>query len=147
MSNSKGSGDTLQMRFEDNALLSLLFGEHDSHLNRIERQLGVSIASRGNRLEITGPSSKAEQAQAALAALYQRLKRGQEVDGAAVDAAVRLAHSRGGAEGPGAFGIESEIHTKKRRISARSPVQAQYINALRAHELVFGLGPAGTGKT
>ena len=147
MSVAKSNDAIVQMRFDDNALLPLLFGEHDSHLGRIERQLGVSIASRGNRLEITGPSTKAEQAQAALAALYQRLKRGHEVDGAAVDAAVRLAHSRGGAEAPGAFGIESEVHTKKRRISARSPVQAQYIQALRAHELVFGLGPAGTGKT
>ncbi|HTS92799.1 MAG TPA: PhoH family protein [Stellaceae bacterium] len=145
MSGSKGGG-IVQMRFDDNALLPLLFGEHDAHLGRIERQLGVSIASRGNLLEITGPSLKAGQAQAALASLYQRLKHGDEVDGATVDAAVRLAHSRAG-EPPAAFGIESEIHTRKRRISARSPVQAEYIRALRSHELVFGLGPAGTGKT
>ncbi|HMK67025.1 MAG TPA: PhoH family protein [Stellaceae bacterium] len=146
MSGTKGSDGIVQMRFDDNALLPLLFGEHDAHLGRIERQLGVSIASRGNLLEITGPSLKAEQAQAALAALYQRLKHGDEVDGATVDAAVRLAHSRAG-EPPGIFGVESEIHTRKRRISARSPVQAEYIRALRAYELVFGLGPAGTGKT
>jgi phosphate starvation-inducible PhoH-like protein len=139
--------DTVQMQFDDNTLLPLLFGERDAHLDRVERQLGVSVVSRGNRLAITGPAVRAEQARAALASLYARLKRGLEVDGAAVDAAVRLAHSRGGAEAPSAFGIEGEIHTRKRRISARSPVQAEYIRALREYELVFGLGPAGTGKT
>jgi len=133
--------DTVQMQFDDNTLLPLLFGERDAHLDRVERQLGVSVVSRGNRLAITGPAVRAEQARAALASLYARLKRGLEVDGAAVDAAVRLAHSRGGAEAPSAFGIEGEIHTRKR------PVQAEYIRALREHELVFGLGPAGTGKT
>ena len=137
---------TVQMQFDDNTLLPMLFGEHDAHLDRIERQLGVAVVSRGNRLAITGPSARAEQARAALAALYERLQRGLEVDAAAVDGAVRLAHSRDG-EQPSAFGAESEIHTRKRRISARSPAQADYIRALRTHELVFGLGPAGTGKT
>ncbi len=142
----KPVSDTVQMQFDDNALLPLLFGEHDAHLDRIERQLGVSVVSRGNRLAITGPIPRADQARAALTALYDRLKRGEEVDGATVDAAVRLAHSRPG-EAPSAFGLEGEIHTRKRRISARSTNQAAYIRALRTHELVFGLGPAGTGKT
>jgi phosphate starvation-inducible PhoH-like protein len=131
------------MQFDDNTLLPLLFGERDAHLDRIERQLGISVVSRGNRLAITGPSERAEQARAALADLYARLKRGLEVDAAAVDAAVRLAHSRGG-EAPSPFGVEGEIHTRKRRISARSPMQAEYVRALRNHELVFGLGPVAT---
>jgi phosphate starvation-inducible PhoH-like protein len=134
------------MQFDDNALLPLLFGERDAHLDRIERQLGVSVVSRGNRLAISGPSPRADQARAALASLYDRLKRGLEVDGPAVDAAVRLAHSRPG-EAPSPFGLESEIHTRKRRISARGANQAEYIRVLRSHEMVFGLGPAGTGKT
>ncbi|HLJ22075.1 MAG TPA: PhoH family protein, partial [Stellaceae bacterium] len=143
---SKPAADTVQMQFDDNALLPLLFGERDAHLDRIERQLGVSLVSRGNRLAISGPSPRAEQARVALASLYDRLKRGLEVDGATVDAAVRLAHSRPG-EAPSAFGLEGEIHTRKRRISARSANQAAYIRALGTRELVFGLGPAGTGKT
>jgi len=142
----KPAGNTVQMQFDDNALLPLLFGEHDAHLERIERQLGVSVVSRGNRLAISGPSARADQARAALSRLYDQLKRGGEIDGAAVDAAVRLAHSRPG-ESPSPFGVESEIHTRKRRISARGPNQAAYIRALRSTELVFGLGPAGTGKT
>jgi phosphate starvation-inducible PhoH-like protein len=142
----KPAGDAVQMQFDDNTLLPLLFGERDAHLDRVERQLGVSVVSRGNRLAISGPSARAEQARAALAALYDRLKRGLEVDAAAVDAALRLAHSRGG-EPPSPFGIEGEIHTRKRRIAARGVNQAEYIRVLRTHELVFGLGPAGTGKT
>ena len=142
----KPVGDTVQMQFDDNALLPLLFGEHDAHLDRIERQLGVSLVSRGNRLAISGPSQRAEQARAALTALYDRLKRGLEVDAATVDAAMRLAHSRPG-EAPSPFGLDSEIHTRKRRISARSANQAAYIRALGSQQLVFGLGPAGTGKT
>ena len=144
---AKPVADGVQMEFDDNTLLPLLFGERDSHLDRIERQLGVSVVSRGNRLAISGPSSRADQARAALAALYDRLKRGLEVDGATVDAAVRLAHGRRSTEAPSPWGAESEIHTRKRRISPRSPVQAEYIRALKSRELVFGLGPAGTGKT
>src|ERR1041385_3998584 len=124
----KSAGDAVQMQFDDNALLPLLFGERDAYLDRFERQLGVSVVSRGNRLAISGPSPRADQARAALTALYDRLKRGLEVDGPTVDAAVRLP-------------------TGKRRISARGANQAEYIRSLREHELVFGLGPAGTGKT
>ena len=66
----KPTGDAVQMQFDDNALLPLLFGERDAHLDRIERQLGVSVVSRGNRLAISGPSPRADQARAALAALH-----------------------------------------------------------------------------
>ena len=141
-----GADGRVQMQFDDNSLLAQLFGERDENLDRIERQLGVSVVSRGNRIAISGPTQRTDVARTALAALYERLKRGEEVDGGTVDAAVRLAHSRPG-ETPSPFGLESEIHTRKRRISARGPNQATYIRALRSHELVFGLGPAGTGKT
>ncbi len=146
-STAKPAHEGVQMQFDDNTLLPLLFGERDANLDRIERQLGVSVVSRGNRLAISGPSARADQARAALLALYERLKRGLDVDAAAVDAAVRLVHGRGGSEAQSDSGSDSEIHTRKRRISPRSPAQADYIRALKSHELVFGLGPAGTGKT
>jgi phosphate starvation-inducible protein PhoH and related proteins len=135
----------VQMQFDDNSLLGQLFGERDGNLERIERELGVSVVSRGNRLAISGPSARTDMARATLAALYERLQRGLEVDAAAVDAALRLAQSRPGA--PALWSESDEIRTRKRRISARSANQAAYIRALRTHELVFGLGPAGTGKT
>jgi phosphate starvation-inducible PhoH-like protein len=134
------------MQFEDNTLLPQLFGERDRNIERIERQLGVAIVSRGNRLAITGPAARTDIARTALQALYERLERGMEIDTAAVDGAIRLAQARGDRRGAGADESE-EIRTRRRRIAPRGPVQAQYIKALRAHDLVFGLGPAGTGKT
>ena len=135
----------VQMQFDDNSLLAQLFGERDENLDRIERQLGVSVVSRGNRIAISGPTQRTDVARTALTALYDRLKRGLEVDGAAVDAALRLAQSQPGRRELWSEG--EEIRTRKRRISARGPNQATYIRALRENELVFGLGPAGTGKT
>ncbi len=132
----------LHMAFDDNSLLSQLFGEGDKHLERIERALGVALASRGNRVAISGPASRADLARAALTSLYERLKRGLEVDAPAVDAALRMAPHRGAGAGE-----SEEIRTRRRRITPRGPVQAQYVKALRTHDMVFGLGPAGTGKT
>jgi phosphate starvation-inducible PhoH-like protein len=145
MSADTGAQGRVQMQFDDNSLLAQLFGERDENLHRIERHLAVSVVSRGNRLAISGPSARIEVARTALAALYERLKRGLDVDAAAVDAALRLAQHRPGQREVWSEG--EEIRTKKRRISARGPNQAAYIAAMREHELVFGLGPAGTGKT
>jgi phosphate starvation-inducible PhoH-like protein len=134
------------MQFDDNTLLPQLFGERDRHLEQIERQLGVAMASRGNRLAISGPTARVEIARAALQSLYHNLQLGHEVDAAAVDAALRLAQNSNGETSVLWDGAE-EIRTRKRRIAPRSPNQALYIKALRANDLVFGLGPAGTGKT
>jgi phosphate starvation-inducible PhoH-like protein len=146
--NRAPGADSVQMQFDDNMLLPMLFGEQDQHLERIERQLGVSIVPRGNLLAISGPSSAADIARSALAALYERLKRGLAVDPPEVDAALRMAAS---GEADRTLPLwregEAEIRTRKRHISARTPAQAAYIKALRENELVFGIGPAGTGKT
>ncbi len=136
-------GERLQMQFDDNSLLPQLYGERDRHLDRIERELGVSLISRGNRLAITGTQVNAGVARTALASLYERLKRGLEVDAAAVDAALKRASLHSDEQ----WGEAEEIRTRKRRVSPRSANQAAYIKALKTHELVFGLGPAGTGKT
>ena len=143
----RGGGARLQMQFDDNTLLPQLFGERDRHLERIERQLGVSVASRGNRLAISGPSARVGVARVALQSLYERLRQGMEVDVSAVDAALRLAERADGKDAGALWGEDEEIRTRKRRIAPRGPTQAQYIKALRNHDLVFGLGPAGTGKT
>jgi phosphate starvation-inducible PhoH-like protein len=135
-----------QLEFDDNLLLPLLYGARDQHLDRIEQQLGVSVITRGNRLTISGPASASEAAYLALSHLYERLKRGQEVDLPAVEGAIRLAEAELD-EGLSLRREESAFRTRKRRIMARSPGQSAYIKALRENELVFALGPAGTGKT
>jgi phosphate starvation-inducible PhoH-like protein len=136
-----------QLEFDDNLLLPLLYGERDQHLDRIERQLGVSVVTRGNRLAISGSASATEAAHLALSQLYERLKRGQEVDLPAVEAAIRLAEAELGDKSLDLWREDAAFRTRKRRITARSPGQAAYIKAMRDNELVFGLGPAGTGKT
>ncbi len=136
----------IDLQFDDNRLVALLYGHHDSHLARIEAQLGVSLISRGNRLTIAGPEGGAEAARAALDALWERLKGGLEVATGEVDAALRMATS-----GPAALARFSRpdiaVKTKRRAITPRSPTQAAYLQALLDNELVLGLGPAGTGKT
>src|SRR5690242_10529783 len=136
-----------QLEFDDNLLLPLLYGERDQHLDRIERQLGVSVVTRGNRLAISGPASAIEAAQLALSQLYDRLKRGQEVDLPAVEAAIRLGEAALSDKSLSLWREDAAFRTRKRRIMPRTPGQAAYIKALRENELVFGLGPAGTGKT
>jgi phosphate starvation-inducible protein PhoH and related proteins len=136
-----------QLEFDDNLLLPPLYGERDQHLDRIERQLGVSLVTRGNRLAISGPPSATEAAQLALSRLYDRLKHGQEIDLPAVEAAIRLAEAEIADRSLSLWHEDAAFRTRKRRIAARSPGQAAYIKALRESDLVFGLGPAGTGKT
>ncbi|MEE8559743.1 MAG: PhoH family protein [Alphaproteobacteria bacterium] len=141
-----------RLQFDDNSLLPLLFGEHDRYLARIEQQLGVLMVSRGNRLAISGPTWAAEAARDVLEALYDKLKREITVDQGEVDAAIRLASGGLAGEGQGAaaqdvFTRDLVIPTRKRQISPRTPTQAAYVRAMREFELVFALGPAGTGKT
>ena len=136
----------IDLQFDNNRLAAQLYGQHDSHLARIEAQLGVSLISRGNRLTIAGPEGGAEAARSALDALWERLKNGLEVGPGEVDAALRMA--LGGPETLARLARpEIGVRTKRRAITPRSAMQAAYLQALLDHELVFGLGPAGTGKT
>jgi len=135
------------LEFDDNLLLPALYGERDEHLDRIERQLGVSLVPRGNRLSIAGPASATDVARLALSRLYERLKRGQEIDGAAVEAALRLAQAETDDKSLSLWREDDGFRTRKRRIAPRSAAQAAYVKAIREHGLVFALGPAGTGKT
>ena len=129
--------------FDDNSLALQLFGAHHSHLARIEKALDVTIHARGNEVTISGDSEAVDAACTVLNGLYGRLTRGLVVGGAEVDAVVRMA-PRGYGDGADA---DLAIRTRKRHILPRSPTQAEYIRAIDDCELVFGLGPAGTGKT
>ncbi len=138
------------LQFDDNGLLPMLYGAHDQHLARMEQQLGVSLVSRGNRLAISGPPDVVLTAGRAMTALYERLKKGLLVDDAEVDAVLRMARHALGPEAEAVSAIHDDslaIRTRRRHVSPRSPIQATFIEALRKHELVFGIGPAGTGKT
>ena len=128
--------------FQDNSLLHMLFGPADSHLRHIEQKLGVKLASRGNQVLVAGDQNLVEAAMATLDRLYDRLSDGQEVGTADIDAALRFEQEPDPAAGP-----VPTIITRKRHVQARTPTQAAYMRAMEKHQLVFGLGPAGTGKT
>ena len=148
---SRAGAEPLQLHYEDNRVLGALFGDHDRNLARIEKELGVSVSSRGNRVSVTGSRWAQQAAKAVLDSLYQQIRSGHDLDEGAVSGAIRIAEATvtedgGGSSPPPGF-EDAVIQTKRRPVLARSPMQAEYIRAMRSHEMVFGLGPAGTGKT
>jgi phosphate starvation-inducible PhoH-like protein len=146
---------TVTLQFDDNALFAQLVGSHNTHLDVLEQVLGITIFSRGNQLTLSGASETVASAQLALDALYRRLEKGRSVARADIEAAIRMtpSHSPGHSlipieEGLANFNDDSlVIRTRKKHISPRSQAQGRYIKALAEHDIVFGIGPAGTGKT
>jgi phosphate starvation-inducible protein PhoH and related proteins len=147
------SRPSLYKHFDDNRLALQLFGAHHNHLARIEQQLDVSIHSRGNEVTIDGPSeSVVAAAGAVLDRLYARLQKGHAVGLPDVDTALRMAPTdpasggaTNGAREPGED--EAGVVIRGRSVTTRSRMQALYVRAMDRHDLVFGTGPAGTGKT
>ncbi len=135
------------LQFADNALLPMLFGDHDRHLVRLERGLGVRLSCRGNRVAIAGEPDRVEAAQTTLTGLYQRLEKGDRLTGGDIDAAIRLA----GRPEPGDPRLPLSdlpaIRTRRGAVGPRSQAQAAYMEMLAREEMTFALGPAGTGKT
>lgn len=129
--------------FEDNSLVMELFGPHHANLTLIEKELGVHVHAVGNRITVGGEPEAAANACLALDSLYGRLQKGYGVDLDDVAAAVRMIDTPGGD-----FDDDSlTVDTRNRRISPRSPNQAVYLKTIDDSVLVFGEGPAGTGKT
>ena len=140
----------LELNFDQPYLLGPLFGDYDRHLVMIEDRLGVHIAARGNRVMVEGEPDNAARARDVLQGLYNRLDQGQDVDAAAVEAVIGMANQ------PAFDGIISAdvakpssvmIRTRKKTIVPRSTVQTAYLEALARDDMIFALGPAGTGKT
>jgi phosphate starvation-inducible PhoH-like protein len=131
--------NALILEFPDNRLLVALGGPHAKHLTRIEQKLGVGIDMRGNLVAIDG--KERERAGAILRALYTRLEAGESITLAEVDAEIRFTDA-GQVHAPGALKTASS-----RAVRPRTPAQATYLEMMRQRPLVFGIGPAGTGKT
>jgi len=137
------------LAFEDNKLASVLFGQYGQNLALVERKLGVKADSRGNHVTLEGSRGACEQARRVLEGLYEQIKRGQEVTTGDVEGAIRQAIAQGSLfdfDPAGRFAFE-EINLRKRPVRARTAAQDGYIRALKKYSLVFGTGPAGTGKT
>lgn len=129
--------------FDDNRLVAALSGPHDAHLALLEEVVGVRIDPRGNRFAVRGEPGARATAIAAMRALYRDAESGRTPGAADVRAAAKLAdHPRAEKNVP-----QISIRTPKRVISPRTPNQAEYLEKLANHDLTFGVGPAGTGKT
>ena len=136
--------------FDDNRAASGLVGPYGQNLAMIERRLGVVVDSRGNHITIGGSQDACDAARRVLETLYEQAVRGQDLAQGDVEGAIRAVIAQGSLFdfdpklGKTAF---EEINLRKRPVRARTAAQASYIRALKRNELVFGIGPAGTGKT
>ncbi|MCA3562166.1 MAG: PhoH family protein [Aestuariivirga sp.] len=141
MGSRQEDSDTLTLSFDDNRLLLLLCGEHDENLAVLEHRLNIDITPRGNRLAVRGSDSGRNAGRDVLMALYNRARRGLDITKGEVEGAIRMREAQDTNVPRGA------IRTRRKLVMPRTPTQGAYIEAIRKHELVFGIGPAGTGKT
>jgi phosphate starvation-inducible protein PhoH and related proteins len=138
-----------ELSFDEPMVLGALFGQFDANLVRIENRLGVFISARGDRVQIEGLEEGVARAREVLKGMHQRLLQGLELDSGAVDALIAMSSE------PTLEGIITGSHdappimirTRKKTIVPRSAMQIDYMRALAKDDIIFGLGPAGTGKT
>ncbi len=145
-----GDRSRLEIVFEKPQLLGRLFGEYDQNLVAIENRLGVYIAARGNKIQIEGEAAATGRARDVLTGLYNRIVHGEDIDSGMVAAVISMSSEpmldgiirQDIAEPPSVM-----IRTRKKTIVPRSTTQIAYMHALARDEIIFALGPAGTGKT
>ena len=142
----------LELAFEDNRLAAQLYGDFDQNLALIEQRLSVTATPRGNHLMLKGAASAVDQGRRVLESLYGMLVEGKSIEIANVDTVIRMIEQEDSQlslptlEKKGRVRM-AQIATRKATIVARTPAQDAYMRAMERAELVFGIGPAGTGKT
>ncbi|MBI3701279.1 MAG: PhoH family protein [Afipia sp.] len=147
---SKQHETQIVVAFDDNGAASSLVGPYGQNLALIERRLGVVADSRGNHITIAGSQDICDAARRVLEMLYEQAARGQDIAQGDVEGAIRAVIAQGSLfefDPKTAKSQFEEINLRKRPVRARTAAQDSYIRALKRHELVFGIGPAGTGKT
>jgi phosphate starvation-inducible PhoH-like protein len=137
--------------FDDNRAASSLVGPYGQNLAIVERRLNVVVDSRGNHITLTGTRDACDAARRVLETLYAQAVQGHDLAPGDVEGAIRATLAQGSlfpfdAKAAKASTFEA-INLRKRPVRARTAAQDTYIQALKSHELVFGIGPAGTGKT
>jgi phosphate starvation-inducible PhoH-like protein len=138
---------TTQLTFTDNTLAQALFGEQGQNLRIIGRTLGLKLQVRGNQVTLEGPEPDLALAGKALSDLYELLQTGYPVHPQDVTYAVKILQEKESTSIKEIFLDTVYISAMKRRISPKSLNQKRYIEAIRTRDIVFGIGPAGTGKT
>ncbi|MDP3723368.1 MAG: PhoH family protein [Candidatus Omnitrophota bacterium] len=124
-----------------------LFGKHDQHLRRIEQALGVSVVSRGAELKVAGPGEAVAHATRLVEDLLIIVRSGAMLRREDVDYGLRALTDTRLMQLRQIFQERIEVPSKRRFVIPRTPGQKTYVDAMRSHDIVFGIGPAGTGKT
>jgi phosphate starvation-inducible PhoH-like protein len=136
-----------QLTLADNALAQALFGEQGQNLRLIGRLLGVKLTNRGNQVTMEGDGAQVQLANRVIEELYQLLETGYALAPQDVQHAVKILQGQEETAIKDIFLDTVYISAMKRRITPKSITQKRYIEAIRTHDIVFGVGPAGTGKT
>jgi phosphate starvation-inducible PhoH-like protein len=136
-----------RVHFDDPGAVKLLFGENDGHLKIIERSVGVKIHARGNAVSVSGDPIKVQLTEKLLAELYDLVRRGHPLYSNDIVSAVRILSGNHAARLKDIFLDTVYISARRRLITPKSLAQKRYIDAIRGHDIVFSIGPAGTGKT
>jgi len=132
---------------EDTSLANLLFGQQNRNLKLVERMLGVRVGSRGSELTIEGEDAQVRLARRLFEEVHGLLKAGYMVSPADLDYASRILSADSRAHLRDIFLDTIFVSTRKKVIAPKSLAQKAYVDAIRKHDVVFGIGPAGTGKT
>ena len=133
--------------FDDLQTANVLFGAHGENLRRIARATGAKINNKGNALVIQGDDVEVDLSKRVLNDLYSLLKKGYPLYPGDIDYAIRMISDDRGVNLEDIFLDAVYISSKKKVITPKSLNQKLYIDAIRKHDLVLGIGPAGTGKT
>ena len=140
-------GAPIHLEFPDPRLFRDLLGQHDQHVKILQNTLQVRIRIRGAALDIDGDPLQVELASQVIRQLYGLLEKGYPVYASDVDYAVRILSGDSRAKLQEIFLDTIYISAHKRTITPKSIAQKVYIDAIRRYDIVFGIGPAGTGKT
>lgn len=136
-----------KIRFDDNLLARALFGEQNQHIRQIAQALDIEIHARGNTVSLHGDAIATGLAEKLLVDLYSLLEEGYPLYPSDVDYAVRILSSDDRVRLKDIFLDTVYITSQKRPITPKGLAQKEYIDAVRKFDIVFGIGPAGTGKT
>ncbi len=149
MKKNLGSNSSVEqdLEFEDYVLAQTLFGELNRNLHTIEETTGIRIFNRGNLLRLSGTAHAVDLAASALRQLYDLVRKGHPIYSQDIVFSLKILESSPQTLLEEIFLDKVYITSKKRIISPKSVHQKGYIEAIRNNDIVFGLGPAGTGKT
>jgi len=145
-----GEVSRIEITFDKPHLMTSIFGEFDRNLVTIENRLGVYISARGDKVQIEGEVTAAARTRDVLNDIYTRVQRGEEIDAPVVESVIAMSAEPlldGLTRKDDSKAPKVMIRTRKRTLVPRSPMQTPYMESLQRDDMIFALGPAGTGKT